>query len=150
MAYEPTVYLAGPIQHVTDYGKGWRAQVKDEYDGIDWVDPTEIEDPTEAAADGNLGGSEQLARDEIRIVRECDGMLVHWEQVPTCGTPMEMVYAQTANKWNDHRTSTFVVTQTTVPEGDRSAFLTLHSDVIVESFADGVESLKHALWADRG
>lgn len=150
MAYEPTVYLAGPIQHVNDYGKGWRAHVKDEYDGIKWVDPTDMEDPTEAARRDALGGTEELVEDEIRIVREADGMLVHWEEVPTCGTPMEMAYAQTAQKWaEDIRTKTFVVTQTTVPEDDWSAFLTYHSDVMVETFEEAVETLKYALWADR-
>jgi hypothetical protein len=150
MTYQPSVYMAGPIQHVNDYGKGWRAHVRQEYDGIDWIDPTDMEDPTEAAAEGNLGGTEQLVEDEIRIVREADGMLVHWEEVPTCGTPMEMVYGQTANLWDDCRTSTFVVTQTTVPEDDLSAFLTYHTDVMVESFDEAVETLEHALWADRG
>lgn len=149
MAYKPRVYMAGPIQHVNDYGKGWRAHVKNEYDGIRWIDPTQMEDPTQAAAAGDLGGTESLVESEIEIVRDADGMLVHWENVPTCGTPMEMVYGQTADKWDDHRTSTFVVTQTTVPEAEQSAFLTYHSDVMVETFAEAVEALEDALRADR-
>lgn len=132
MDTNPTVYLAGPIQHAGDYGKGWRAYVKDTFDGYDWICPVELEDPTEA---DRLGGTKELVEEEIDvIVDDADGMLVHWEEVPTCGTPMEMVYA--------HLNDVPTVVQTTVPKDEWSAFMSYHSDHIAETLDEAEHALR--------
>jgi hypothetical protein len=82
------------------------------------------------------------------MVTDADGMLVHWEEVPTCGTPMEMVYAQMAGH-QQGRKDTFVVTQSTIDTDDMSAFLTYHSDAMVSTFDEAAETLEYALWGDR-
>lgn len=129
-----TVYLAGPIQHAQDYGKGWRAVIKNEYPHYDWVDPTVLEDPTEC--DSVVpGANTDLVEEEIKLICDyIDTMLVHWEEVPTVGTPMEIIYANA----NDVP----VIVQTTVADDRLSEWLTYHADVVVETFDAAVEEIE--------
>lgn len=139
MAYTPPVYLAGPIQHAADRGKGWRERIK-ERDECRWIDPFEKYDST--TDEGAEWTDEDIVEDDLQMIDGAEALLVHWEEVPTCGTPMEIRYA--------HERNTFVVVQTKVPDERLSPWLRYHADVIVETFNEAVETLEHALWADRG
>jgi nucleoside 2-deoxyribosyltransferase len=138
MAYTPRVYLAGPIQHANDNGKGWRARVKQTYDECQWIDPLDKYDATEHEYEEWT--DEQIVEDDLRMIDDADGLLVHWEEVPTCGTPMEIRYA--------YANDIFTVVQHTLD--DPSPWLTYHAHVEVEAFQEAVDTLTYALWADRG
>lgn len=139
MTYQPPVYLAGPIQHAQDRGKGWRARVKDEYDECSWVDPFDKYDTTDPLAEWT---EEDIVEDDLAMIDSCQALLVHWEEVPTCGTPMEMRYA--------YERDIFIVVQTTVPQDELSPWLTYHASMMFETFDEAVETLNYALWGRRG
>lgn len=139
MTYQPPVYLAGPIQHAQDRGKGWRNIVKGYYDECEWVDPFDKYDTT--TEEGEEWDVEDIVEDDLAMIDDCQGVLVHWEEVPTCGTPMEMRYA--------YEQDIFIVVQTTVRHDELSPWLTYHASEIVATFDDAVETLDYALWGDR-
>lgn len=89
------VYLAGPIQHAADHGKGWRERLKDEdiaHEGaIEWVDPLDKYNTHEM--EYREWTSEDIVKEDLDIIADCDAVLVHWIEVPTCGTPMEVFFA---------------------------------------------------------
>jgi len=37
--------------------------------------------------------SEEIVQDDLELIADCDAILVHWLEVPTCGTPMEVFFA---------------------------------------------------------
>lgn len=88
-------YLAGPIQHAADHGKGWRERLKDgdiDYEGdIELVDPMDKYNTHEM--EYKEWTSEQIVKDDLELIADCDAMLVHWLEVPTCGTPMEVFFS---------------------------------------------------------
>jgi hypothetical protein len=90
-----TVYLAGPIQHAADHGVGWRERLKDEdinHEGnIEWIDPMDKYNTHEM--EYREWTSEDIVREDLEIISDCDAVLVHWIEVPTCGTPMEVFFA---------------------------------------------------------
>lgn len=96
----PKVYQAGPIDNAADHGVGWRNWLKGTFPEIEWVDPCEKEfaeagpnSTWEERMDVYAENPEAMVHDDYALVAECDAMLVHWEEVPTCGTPMEMSMA---------------------------------------------------------
>lgn len=131
----PAVYMAGPIQHVNDYGRGWRNFVKKRYpDACEWLDPLdEYNSMEEAEAEWT---DERIVKKDLDMIDRADALLVHWDTVPTCGTPMEIFYA------NVHDVP--VIVQTTLPEYDLSPWLTHHSDYIVESFETALNCVYEA------
>ena len=86
------VYLGGPIQHVNDYGKGWRNRLKKNHPEIDWVDPLDKYNTMEEAE--SEWTAEQVVEDDLRMIADCDAILVHWQETPSCGTPMEVFFTQ--------------------------------------------------------
>lgn len=134
MARNPRVYMAGPIQHAGDHGKGWRERVKQRYDDIEWVDPIDKYDSTDEAAEWE---SEKIVEEDIKLINSCDALLVHWEEVATCGTPMEIRHA--------FERSMPIVVQTTVPQDDLSPWLTYHVTAIHQSFRTTISALKDIL-----
>jgi hypothetical protein len=76
MAYTPRVYLAGPIQHANDNGKGWRARVKQNYDECEWIDPLDKYDATEH--EYQEWTDEQIVEDDLTMIDNADALLVHW------------------------------------------------------------------------
>jgi nucleoside 2-deoxyribosyltransferase len=138
MAYQPSVYLAGPIQHAADRGKGWRARIK-QRDECDWRDPFDKYDAT--TDEGAEWSDEQIVQNDLHMIDACRALLVHWEEVPTCGTPMEIRYA--------YERDIFIVVQTKIPTTRLSPWLTYHASTIVETFDEAIDTLEHALWADR-
>jgi len=137
--YEPPVYMAGPIQHSHSHGKGWRERCKKRDDNINYVDPLEKYDTMAEAEDEWT--EEDIVEDDLKMIDGCAALLVHWEEVPTCGTPMEVRYA--------YERDTFIVVQTTVPEHRLSPWLTYHADVLTETFDEAADTLTYAFWADR-
>lgn len=123
------VYMAGPIQHAQDNGKGWRSRVKHKYDHIDWVDPIDKYDSTSEAA---AWEDEKVVEQDKALIDDCDAMLVHYEKVPTWGTPREHEYAV--------QMGIPVVVQTT--EDKPSPWLTSDAVAVVKTFAEAVEVLQ--------
>lgn len=101
------IYMAGPIQHAYDKGKGWRARVKEAHPEVEWVDPMEKYDQTDDNGFDDWQSEEAEWTDE-RIVREdksmidtCDGVLIHYEKVPSWGTPREQEYTKMIEQLNN-------------------------------------------------
>lgn len=128
-----SVYLGGPIQHVNDNGLGWRRWLQKEHpDEFDWVDPMAKyngqEDEYEEWTD------ERIIVEDLAMIESSDALLVHWDEVPTCGTPMEIFFSYEFLEMP-------VVVQTTVPEGDLSPWLTKHASSITETFSEAINEL---------
>lgn len=118
--------MAGPIEDAQDAGRGWRNWLEQNRDDIEWVNPEDLIEQDEFC--------EEYVEDEIELIKSSDAMLVHWEDVKTCGTPMEVVYAATLFDIP-------VIVQTTVE--DPSKWLTYHATAIVDNFNDAI-ALLHA------
>jgi len=90
-----TVYLAGPIQHAADHGKGWRQRLKDGDIGPDadmeFIDPMDSYNTHDM--EYKEWNSEDVIQEDLEIIADCDAILVHWLEVPTCGTPMEVFFS---------------------------------------------------------
>lgn len=102
MSGSVTVYLAGPVQHVNDHGTGWRDRVVESYsDGFDLLDPLDkyhvpVDNLTLTSvstdADDEVSVGEIVTSDKA-MIDDADAVLVRWMKVPSCGTPMEVLYA---------------------------------------------------------
>lgn len=129
------IYLAGPIQHVRDYGKGWRGWIKDNYDNHDryeFIDPMDkYNTMEEAKAEWT---NRDVVRDDLEMIRKSDALLVHWEAVPTAGTPMEIFFAY-------REMAMPVVVQTTLHHSDVSPWIDYHADHICESFGEALTAI---------
>lgn len=130
---KPRVYLAGPIQHAQDRGKGWRARVKDKYDHIEWVDPIDKYDGSSPANEDMAAEweDERIVAEDKALIDDCDGIMIHYEKVPSWGTPREHEYAV------ENGLPVFV--QTT--EDDPSPWLTADAECVFERFEDVVASI---------
>lgn len=119
------VYLAGPIQHVNDYGRGWREWLKSHRDDHDWIDPMDKYDTIADAQDEWT--ITDIVEDDLAMIDESDAILAHWDTVPTAGTPMEIFYAR-------NTAAVPVVIQTKLHESDISPWIEYHAADIVETF----------------
>jgi nucleoside 2-deoxyribosyltransferase len=126
------VYLAGPIQHVNDYGKGWREWLKNNRDEYTWIDPMDKYD-TMAEAEDEWTITD-IVEDDLEMIDDSDAVLVHWDAVPTAGTPMEIFYSF-------HDAEVPVVVQTKLHESDVSPWIEYHATAIVETFDEAIEKL---------
>ena len=132
---KPRVYLAAPIQHVNDYGKGWRNRLKQDVEAIEWVDPLAKYNSQEVSEINDEWSDERIVMEDLELIESCDAILVHWQEVPSCGTPMEIAYAIQVFEIP-------VIVQTTVEEP--SPWLTAHATEMVETFEEAVEAIyKH-------
>lgn len=90
-----SIYLAGPIQHAADHGKGWRQRLKDGDIGpdadVEFIDPLDSYNTHEM--EYKEWNSEDVIQEDLEIIADCDAVLVHWLEVPTCGTPMEVFFS---------------------------------------------------------
>lgn len=127
-----SIYLAGPIQHSSDYGKGWRGWLKQNYDNFRWVDPMDKYNTMDEAEDEWTNAD--IVEDDLEMIDGADGLLAHWELLPSAGTPMEIFYAR-------RNVGGPVVIQTTLHEDDISPWIEYHADAIVESFEGAIEVL---------
>ena len=140
-----TIYLAGPIQHAEDGGYGWRDRVKSEFDthAVEWSDPLDKYDgpaegviihngnpPEDAPPDADLVSIETLVETDKRMVDNADAVLVGWDDVPSAGTPMEVLHA--------HNQLTPVVIWY---QGDAglSPWMEYHSTFVTDTLAAAVE-----------
>jgi nucleoside 2-deoxyribosyltransferase len=126
---KPKVYLAGPIQHSQSRGKGWRARVKENFDGIEWVDPIDKYDHEAEAAEWE---DEKIVAEDKALILDSHAVLLHYEKVPSWGTPREQEFA--VNKGRP------VFVQTT--EEDPSPWLTVDAETVQETFEDVVWHIK--------
>lgn len=124
------VYLAGPIQHVRDYGKGWREWLKSEHpDAHEWMDPM---DKYDSMSDAEAEWTHRdIVEEDLAMIDEADAVLAHWEAVPTAGTPMEIFYSY-------HTADTPVIVQTTLHSSDISPWIEYHASAIVETFEEAI------------
>lgn len=128
------VYLAGAIQHASDHGKGWRQRVKNNYGKFGWLDPLDKYDSTKSFDNiSDEWTNAEIVEGDLELIEESDALLVHWREVPSCGTPMEIVYAVQVFEIP-------VVVQTTVAEP--SIWLLEHADAVVETFDEAIEALE--------
>lgn len=125
------IYLAGPIQHVNDYGKGWRLWLRENRGDYEWVDPMEKYNTMEEAAEE--WSVPEIVENDLDMIDGCDGLLAHWEAVPTAGTPMEIFYAA-------RERDIPVVIQSTLQQEDMSVWVEYHADAIVEDFDGAIKA----------
>lgn len=130
---ERRVYLAGPIHHSPDHGRGWRKHIKNGYGHFcDWVDPMDQYDTVEQAREEWT--DVDIVEGDLTMIDSCDAVLAHWETVPTAGTPMEIFYAK-------REAEIPVVVQTELDDIDISPWIEYHADAIVEEYREAVERL---------
>lgn len=99
---ETRVYLAGPVQFAVDSGRNWREGVKARGDqGIEFADPLakydvpagDVEIVSETpVGEGEIHVGELVSADKA-MIRSADAVFVRWQAIPSCGTPMEVLYA---------------------------------------------------------
>lgn len=129
------VYLAGPIRFSKDYGKTWRKELKEKYTQIEWKDPLERTDYSdEKILDYN--DSIEIVESDLSLIDESDCLLVNWEEeVPTCGTPMEVRYAYSNN--------IPVVVKSSLDS--ISPWMIYHSDAVVDTFEEAIRKIGKVL-----
>lgn len=99
----PTVYLAGPVQHTEDGGKEWRDETVTEYgDKFDFHNPLwkynvplndlEVVDGESGDGKGTVGTEEIVANDK-KLIRNSDAVLIGYQSVESAGTAMETMFA---------------------------------------------------------
>jgi len=130
------IYLAGPIQHVNDYGKGWREWLKENRDAFEWNDPMDKYNSMEEAE--KEWTETDIVENDLTMIDNSDAILVHWDAVPTCGTPMEIFYSY-------HTAEVPVVVQTTLHESDISPWLEYHASAIESNFDGAIDALNTLL-----
>jgi hypothetical protein len=128
---EQSVYLAGPIQHAADHGKGWRERLKcgdiKHSADVKFIDPLDKYNTHEMEAEE--WSQENIVREDIELIAESDAVLVHWLEVPTCGTPMEVFFAS----WFPQFASVIENLATQIVSMDDSNNSS-ESDVVAEAF----------------
>lgn len=89
------IYLAGPIQHAENNGRGWRKNLELWYDDVEFLNPLDKYDAAEDYDDMRAEwDDEDVVEADLELIRESDGVLVHYEEgVPSYGTPCEAFYA---------------------------------------------------------
>ena len=145
------IYLAGPIQHAEDGGHGWRDRVKEEFDhpDIEWSDPLDKYDgpaegvvihngdpPEDVAPDADLVSVSELVESDKEMVARADGVLVGWDDVPSAGTPMEVMFAH-AN-WKP-------VAIWYRGEAGISPWMEYHSTSVADDLSEAVDNIVEAI-----
>lgn len=90
MSVKTRVYLAGPINE-TDECVRWREDIisATNTDSVEYVNPLDLE--------VDLEDPEDIVKTDLRAIRECDAMILHYEPgVETWGTPMEAFAAKSS------------------------------------------------------
>ena len=105
---KPKIYLAGPVDNISDPGS-WRDTIEYKYgDEFEILNPlskydvpvdqlTITWDRERDERTGHVAAQEIVDRD-LKSIDEADAVLVRWDaEARTIGTPMEIMYA-----WNEH------------------------------------------------
>lgn len=87
---ERRIYLAGPVQHADDGGRGWRDRIKGEMPRGEWLDPLDKYDVP--AGDVDVSPTEIVESDKA-MIDEADAVLARYAHVPSVGTAMEILHA---------------------------------------------------------
>lgn len=159
-------YLAGPIQHSDGHGVDWREQIQEDFPNIDWRDPLSKYDPTDPKVDfydedgdGDLyklqteiAGDdetyvtpEDIVEGDKRVIDDADSLLVGWSEVPTAGTPMEMMYVYMLNELHPHRDHRPIVVwwrDKDEAEGRLSPWVQYHADYVTGDRDEAVTFLR--------
>lgn len=102
---ETTIYLAGPVAAYQDGGASWRDEITgffaDDYDFRDPLAKYNIPAGDLDVVDGHSNpdnpetvGVDEVVENDLRLIDESDGLLVGYTDVPSTGTPMEVMYAR--------------------------------------------------------
>jgi len=114
----PTIYLAGPIR-MADDPTGWRATVRQSTSEFDFIDPT----TRDVDADSPAG---EVVEGDLELINDANGLFVGWhDDVPSCGTPMEVIHAA-------RHDIPVVIWRRDAGERTLSPWLRYHADVIRE------------------
>lgn len=94
----PKVYLSGPMQHLEDEGRRWREEVKQQYPGIEWLDPLDKAIEDEKPDDPDFWADPELSQDlmdgDKEMIDEADAVLLHRsDSVASHGAGREHEYA---------------------------------------------------------
>lgn len=139
--------------------------MEEEYPEIEWVNPLRKYDSTAEAAEWE---DEKIVAEDRELIDTCDAILIHYEKVPSHGTPREQEYVRHLGEmadfiealekygaldstieaaldeidkpWPKHLP---IVVQTTADE--LSPWLTVDAYAVEESFDGAVRRLKGAL-----
>lgn len=87
------VYMAGPIQHAEDRGISWRDALEEEFTDIRWLNPFDYNEPTEEEYRAGDFSVANMIEVDKELIDDSDAVFVGWSEVPSCGTPMEVLYA---------------------------------------------------------
>jgi len=157
---KPAIYLAGPVQHPDDSGRGWREYVEATFDtSADWRNPLAKYDvpagdveivsgpPYEDDQRDDQISVAELVQADKQMIDESDAVLVGWSRVPSVGTPMEVLYAFERSKpvavWYEPEGSAERVGDKTL-----SPWLDHHAGIVSESFTDCMDYLTAEVGAD--
>lgn len=130
------VYLAGPIHHAKDYGKGWREWLKENRNDFKWADPLGQYNTMQQAEEEWT--NTDVIENDLKMIDNADAVLVHWDAIPTAGTPMEVFYTA-------RNTDNPIVVQTKLHDSDVSPWIEYHVDTIVETFDEAIAELHDRL-----
>lgn len=94
----PKVYLSGPMQHLADEGRRWREEVKQQYPGIDWLDPLDKAIEDEKPQDPDFWADHELSQDlmdsDKEMIEEADAVFLYRsEEVASHGAGREHEFA---------------------------------------------------------
>ncbi len=132
-----SVYLAGPIFDCCNFDmRAWRQLAKTELKGIKIIDPCDFGENQPI----NITDSLDLIVDpDKEAIDKCQIVLANcWK--PSVGTSMEILYACERGK----------MVISVVPEGDVSAWIFAHSDIVFHNIEQAVKFVNDMTTANKG
>ena len=129
---KPIVYLAGPMDG-REYHEvhDWRNKFKELYGAEYCLDPTRREYDKRAYS--------AIVNDDIEDIRNCTIMVIMWDNTPSIGTAMEMMYATCEGWFMENNIKTILINKTGKNTDQLSPWLRYNSDHIVTSLKEAVE-----------
>lgn len=134
----PTVYLAGPMNHVSDRGRPWREHlVENEAEGIEYLNPLDLDD--EHGFDPTEPVPTWVIDEDLEMVEAADAVLAWLPfEIPSRGTAVEI---WEAGKDPD----TAVVVWSDVPRERFSPFVRDPADKFAGSMEGALARLRDAV-----
>lgn len=140
----PSVYLAGPVRHAEDSGRGWRDAIAAVNSHIEWLNPLDEYDAPasdveivngHASSDNELGVA-TLVESDMRLIREADAVLVGYSTARAVGTPMEVMFA------SEHDTPVVIWTRAGQVAEQLSPWYRYHANLITPHRRDAVKKVE--------